>query len=890
MADNNLTLIASVKDNASGPLQKISREAVALAKTRVDGTAESFNRLSNTIAPLAGQTRQVVGSMNLLGFATGGVITGLAAAASALNDFSKKSLAIRDFSKLTALSTREITQFTEASKRLGIDPEQSTAGLRVFSRNLADLKNRTGDLRAHLTRRGAGDIAGELTRLTQAGDNAGALDLVIKKIKDLAAVDTDKAARFAGDMFGDEELYKLYRYSDALKGIKPHIERNYEAAQKFRDSWITAEGSVTRFRNRLLGELLPAFNDLFDAAEKIDLGKIISDDVTIFIKKLSEAITDLRNISKGDFTSITPKFEKGGVLDGIKNKLDPINSRKNIIELKQKELSDTEGALSKASPGSLTERLMTAQKERLAKEISDLVTQIKKLSDETAATVKKMSFMNGSGGFGEGSITNASFGGFGQNARQSRGFGGGGYKLLDERGGAGGSGGGSVGSSPEGSNSPSGSGGGLAGRPGGENAGANPMGRAGGGSDVMSKPGPDGKYRKQYTPTEHDLSDAVVNTINGEAKGKDGTDAVINNMMNRVGAQKGWGSLRDVARAPGQYAGYSPANPKQAEMIRDRIKAIASGDVPDNTGGSNSFRAENYFRSTQGRGKGFWAGRSEIGPNVGGNRFAVDPQIGKGPYASQSGGGIGASADLGVKDTGNVGEPRVGGIPKARGVDPRIQDIINTASGSLPDGYKVKMTSGNRGEGNHNGNAADYQITTPDGKVLPNRGEDPTGMYTKLARLAKTAQQEKYPQLDGKFAWGGAFGTQKGGGGPRDIMHFDVNGERGRYAQHQLRNMDGLPLRRNEEATNTPPQRKPVVDESAGLNTSGNWRSQLDKGQSNEMTSKVEGTGKLTVDVNAPKGTKVGAEGGGLFKQIEISRNVQMGKASDSSSERMAPQ
>ena len=44
-------------------------------------------------------------------------------------------------------------------------------------------------------------------------------------------------------------------------------------------------------------------------------------------------------------------------------------------------------------------------------------------------------------------------------------------------------------------------------------------------------------------------------------------------------------------------------------------------------------------------------------------------------------------------------------------------------------------------------------------------------------------------------------------------------------------------------------------------------------------TTKVEGTGKLSVDVNAPKGTNVGAEGGGLFKKVEINRQTQMSEA-----------
>ncbi|MCP3471426.1 hypothetical protein NLM33_18790 [Bradyrhizobium sp. CCGUVB1N3] len=43
--------------------------------------------------------------------------------------------------------------------------------------------------------------------------------------------------------------------------------------------------------------------------------------------------------------------------------------------------------------------------------------------------------------------------------------------------------------------------------------------------------------------------------------------------------------------------------------------------------------------------------------------------------------------------------------------------------------------------------------------------------------------------------------------------------------------------------------------------------------------NKVEGSGKISVDVNAPKGTKVDAQGGGIFKDVEINRQTQMERA-----------
>jgi hypothetical protein len=57
-------------------------------------------------------------------------------------------------------------------------------------------------------------------------------------------------------------------------------------------------------------------------------------------------------------------------------------------------------------------------------------------------------------------------------------------------------------------------------------------------------------------------------------------------------------------------------------------------------------------------------------------------------------------------------------------------------------------------------------------------------------------------------------------------------------------------------------------------------RGELDRDMGREVSHKVEGTGKLTVDVNAPEGTKVAAEGDGLFKTVETNRQTQMAEAS----------
>ena len=150
-----------------------------------------------------------------------------------------------------------------------------------------------------------------------------------------------------------------------------------------------------------------------------------------------------------------------------------------------------------------------------------------------------------------------------------------------------------------------------------------------GGTEVRA-PEEAGKYRPVYKTGDKDLSDAVINTIAGEASTKNAAaiDAVVDNMMNRLGTKTYGpsGNLEEVARAPGQYTGYRQANATEAEFIRSRIKAISSGGLPDSTKGSNAYRADWYH--------GPWGWNHPDGIDIGGNVFAHNAKGGLGPYGA----------------------------------------------------------------------------------------------------------------------------------------------------------------------------------------------------------------------------------------------------------------
>jgi hypothetical protein len=166
---------------------------------------------------------------------------------------------------------------------------------------------------------------------------------------------------------------------------------------------------------------------------------------------------------------------------------------------------------------------------------------------------------------------------------------------------------------------------------------------------AVTQPGETGKYRPKYALSDKALSDSVVSVIAGEAKSGNtaGVDAVVDNMFNRLGTKTYGpsGNLEEVALARGQYTGRRTPSAKEAEFIRSRIKAIASGSLPDITGGSNEYRASWY--------NGPWRQNHPEGINIGGNVFARNPKGGTSPYAAF--GGDGGAALAGVyKDPKDV--------------------------------------------------------------------------------------------------------------------------------------------------------------------------------------------------------------------------------------------
>jgi hypothetical protein len=123
-------------------------------------------------------------------------------------------------------------------------------------------------------------------------------------------------------------------------------------------------------------------------------------------------------------------------------------------------------------------------------------------------------------------------------------------------------------------------------------------------------------------------------------------------------------------------------------------------------------------------------------------------------------------------------------IPQAKNVDPRLFNILNAAGQNLPEGWSWNVTpSGGFRPGDPRfhgkGMAVDVQLVDDQGRALPNyQNAAAFRAYEQFAQAARKAQLDLHPELSDQLRWGGYFSGPVGKYGAKDLMHFDLGGNR----------------------------------------------------------------------------------------------------------------
>jgi hypothetical protein len=360
----------------------------------------------------------------------------------------------------------------------------------------------------------------------------------------------------------------------------------------------------------------------------------------------------------------------------------------------------------------------------------------------------------------------------------------------------------------------------------------------------------------------------IFRTLQAEGGGNIGANL---EQMSNYAASRGL-TLQQVVEARGKRQFYGPlrrfhGDPGSGPLLKHERDAYHSAWTPEKqklwdkaskevfSGGSNRI---NYL-TDQGT-----VGDPNYDPNkmtkVGGNMFGIQPgterwvgaQRGKAevagpvtvPGAAQTaaippgGAAQPLPPELGGPQPGAAPPPGATGVATGdrilpgrdlKGTDPRIRDILSHAAEVLPPGFKLRPTSGVRtsGQGQHtHGRAVDWEIVRPDGSTIRNRGEDVSGLYTKIAQAAYGYQEKYHPKLTGAFQWGGQFGTSAKNPNEPDLMHWDTGGRRGRITKYSRERIGAVlppmpgsaaPVVASPPSQALRPTEPPVVqDDSAG--------------------------------------------------------------------------
>ena len=664
MSTEQLRLEAEVVDKFSAPLQRLRSQL--RAAPQVDGfkaTRAEFDRLQQAVArtttALQSGYGSVLAGLNLQSVAAVGGIT---AVTTAITRFASQANELRELGRQTGVSMRNLQALQGVASQFGSSSEVVANGVKAFAQNFYDVQRGVSGLTQDLLN---ADPSGKLLRHFSNPNRDRALSDVLVDLGEInkqGVKGAETAARISEKMFGtrdfatmtaDIERFKR-ALADASARAKPFSEEDFKRAQAFAAAIGKLQNSLSALADTIGTELAPPLTKAIEAIDKMikdsngQMGQNLAEGVKVLGETLSKFNWDSISASFGSLSghladvgrmirvfSLLNDGKAGEAWQVFKDMGARTAAPKSIadarseVEARRQTLSDFD----RTNPGDARRRWheenLRSSEEKLRKAIEEGARL--GIKDGLETMIQKQSFTGGSGGE---RIWNASFGG--------------GYKAAAD-----------VGSRI----------------------------RRGLGLPDSGAPAPppeaNGTYRPVYKLTDKDLGDSVVNTIAGEASWKrpGAVDAVINNMMNRIGSS-GWGpsgSLHSVARAPGQYAGYKRAGAEEAAYIRDRIKAIAAGGAPDNTNGSNSFRAGWY--------SGPWMQRhGRNGVNIGGHVFAYQRGIPNGPYGSfKEPRKLGGSFDA-ARESGTFGSPTVSA--------PTGRALLDIQLHGFPSGTRTRADGG----------------------------------------------------------------------------------------------------------------------------------------------------------------------------------------------------
>jgi hypothetical protein len=273
-----LRMVASARDQATGPLRKVENALHALGKKgaeqtrlmrdnwqRVHGELDKVSQVAKTAAAPA---------LEAIGISSLSAVGAVAALTAGLKNFVDQGVDIAAFGRKVQLTTDTIRGLEGVAEKFQVDTGAVRQGEQGFADAMYLIRRRRGEVYAHLLAQRR-DFAVELaaTPETVAG-NERALQKFLKLLEEVKRVHGLPTARaFSKDATGTDAFVDLLR--DGNAGLQQAIALTLKlrggmdvgAAQKWTSNWVDFKATIEGVRNTIGKDLLPDLTALAKEAE-----------------------------------------------------------------------------------------------------------------------------------------------------------------------------------------------------------------------------------------------------------------------------------------------------------------------------------------------------------------------------------------------------------------------------------------------------------------------------------------------------------------------------------------------------------------------------------------------------------------------------------------------
>jgi hypothetical protein len=291
-----LRMVASARDQASGPLRKVEDALRGLGKRGGEQSKqlrESFKTVHEQFSKVAEVAKEGVSpAIEAIGVSSLSAVGAVAALVAGLKSFVEQGDDVAAFGRRVQLTTNTIRGLEGVADKFHVDAGAIRQGEQSFTDAMFQIRRRRGEVYAHLLAQRR-DLAQELSSTPETTEgNEAALKSFLKVLEDVKRVHGEPTARaFSKEVFGTDAFVDLLRKGNAglseavALTLKLRGNMDTEASEKWVSNWSDFKAAIEGVRNEVGNDLLPDLTELarqaqgFFAEHRAEIGRDIASSV-----------------------------------------------------------------------------------------------------------------------------------------------------------------------------------------------------------------------------------------------------------------------------------------------------------------------------------------------------------------------------------------------------------------------------------------------------------------------------------------------------------------------------------------------------------------------------------------------------------------------------------